>query len=64
VVPAGEPAALVEELLGLADDEVRREKLSAAGRSFARQEFDQAAGLARYLAFVDRLLSYSSRSCA
>jgi glycosyltransferase involved in cell wall biosynthesis len=64
VVPAGEPDALVEELLGLADDEVRREKLSAAGRSFARQEFDQAAGLARYLAFVDRLLSYSSRSCA
>ena len=61
VVPAGDPEALIDALEVLAADPNASEQLVRAGQAFAHVELDEAAALARYRDFVDRLLSHATR---
>jgi colanic acid biosynthesis glycosyl transferase WcaI len=56
MVPAGNPAALLEALEKVAVSPALAERLAQAGRLFARTELDEEAALTRYRVFVDRLL--------
>lgn len=56
VLPAGQPAALLEGLERLSGDADLAARLAAAGPAFAKQELDAGESLARAAAFVDGLL--------
>jgi glycosyltransferase involved in cell wall biosynthesis len=55
-VPAGDPAALLHAVLGLAGDDARRARLGAMGRAYAERELSREAAQRRTLAFVADLL--------
>lgn len=60
VVPAADPAALVDTLGHLADDRELAARLSNAGAAFARTQLNEGAAQRRYLDFVDRILASRS----
>lgn len=56
VIPAGNPAALVDAAVRLAGDDSARANLAERGTMHAESEFAESAALARYDAFLAKLL--------
>ena len=56
IVPAGDPASLVDAAVRLAGDEAARVALAERGTFHAETEFAESAALARYDAFLEKLL--------
>jgi glycosyltransferase involved in cell wall biosynthesis len=57
IVPSGDPEALLTSVLTLAADAALAATHGAAARSFAQEHFDAEKALARYDAWIDRIVA-------
>ena len=57
IVPSGDPEALLSSVLALAADAALAATHGAAARSFADEHFDAEKALARYDAWIDRIVA-------
>ena len=57
IVPAGDPGALVDELLKLLSDELRCKHLAETGLDFAQKNLSPEAGRKKYLDWVEGLIA-------